>query len=130
MSEAASSMLTLPIEPSQSGLFDSVSGAQHTTPSELVQPISGTNVFTPNVATVLPETMDIDQPPTNATAETSKSDVVVGRQAGDDHALHTNHPVQQAFDIAKSIKGMYRVLDLINDQGSGGLGKYLSIFRK
>ena len=30
------------------------------------------------------------------------------------------------FDLAYSIKGMYRILDLISEQGSGGLGKYLT----
>lgn len=28
------------------------------------------------------------------------------------------------LDMAHSIKGMYRVLDLISEQGSGGLGEY------
>ena len=30
------------------------------------------------------------------------------------------------LDLAYSIKGMYRILDLISEQGSGGLGKYSS----
>ena len=28
------------------------------------------------------------------------------------------------LDLAHSIKGMYRILDLISEQGSGGLGEY------
>ena len=28
------------------------------------------------------------------------------------------------LDLAYSIKGMYRILDLISEQGSGGLGEY------
>lgn len=27
------------------------------------------------------------------------------------------------LDLSKSVKGMYRILDLISEQGSGGLGK-------
>jgi hypothetical protein len=30
------------------------------------------------------------------------------------------------MDLAYSIKGMYRILDLISEQGSGGLGEYPS----
>ena len=30
------------------------------------------------------------------------------------------------LDLASSIKGMYRILDLISEQGSGGLGKHSS----
>jgi len=29
-------------------------------------------------------------------------------------------------DLLHSVKGMYRILDLINEQGSGGLGKALA----
>ena len=86
-------------------------------------PTSGINVFTPTPVVSVPETMDVDQPPTNAAVETSKSDVAAGRQAGDHHELEANQH-QEVFDIAKSIKGMYRILDLISDQGSGGLGMY------
>ena len=30
---------------------------------------------------------------------------------------------QESNDLAESIPGLYRVLDLINEQGSGGLGE-------
>ena len=34
-------------------------------------------------------------------------------------------PLQRdGLDLAYSIKGMYRILDLISEQGSGGLGEY------
>ena len=36
-------------------------------------------------------------------------------------------PLQRGeVDLACSIKGMYRVLDLTSEQGSGGLGEYTS----
>jgi hypothetical protein len=35
----------------------------------------------------------------------------------EDSSLHSD-----ARDLVQSINGMYRVLDLINEQGSGGLG--------
>ena len=36
-------------------------------------------------------------------------------------------PLQRdELDLAYSIKGMYRILDLISEQGSGGLGEYPS----
>lgn len=39
----------------------------------------------------------------------------------DDHD-NDSPPHNNAGDLVQSIKGMYRVLDLISEQGSGGLG--------
>jgi hypothetical protein len=33
-------------------------------------------------------------------------------------------PQHDELDLAYSIKGMYRILDLISEQGSGGLGEF------
>lgn len=38
----------------------------------------------------------------------------------------TMPPLPPDLDLSYSIKGMYRILDLISEQGSGGLGKYIS----
>ena len=35
-------------------------------------------------------------------------------------------PQRDELDLAYSIKGMYRILDLISEQGSGGLGEFLT----
>lgn len=34
-------------------------------------------------------------------------------------------PHSDARDLVQSIDGMYRILDLINEQGSGGLGIFI-----
>jgi hypothetical protein len=34
-------------------------------------------------------------------------------------------PHNNAVDLVQSIKGMYRILDLISEQGSGGLGDFI-----
>jgi hypothetical protein len=36
--------------------------------------------------------------------------------------MEDSPPHNNASDLVQSIKGMYRVLDLISEQGSGGLG--------
>ena len=33
------------------------------------------------------------------------------------------------LDLSKAVKGMYRILDLISEQGSGGLGKTRASYR-
>jgi hypothetical protein len=38
-------------------------------------------------------------------------------------------PTGPELDIVKFIKGMYRILDLISEQGSGGLGMNLRFSR-
>ncbi|CAL1701264.1 unnamed protein product [Somion occarium] len=54
----------------------------------------------------LSEGMDIDEPSTNAMPV---------------NQTNNNQVPNGTFDIAKSIKGMYRILDLVSEQGSGGL---------
>lgn len=38
--------------------------------------------------------------------------------------VDTPHLQRDELDLAYSIRGMYRILDLISEQGSGGLGEY------
>lgn len=131
MSDVVPAHETPLVASSQNAFFDvdtsvdlSISSTQPTLRPPEQTSTTATNVFTPNGVLSSPEVMDIDQPPTNATAELPLlSDVAAGRQAGDDHELQTNQAPQEAFDIAKSIKGMYRILDLVSEQGSGGLGE-------
>lgn len=86
-------------------------------------PSDSTNVFSPKGAVTLQEAMDLGQPPANATAEVLLSSVATGQKAGDAHELQTDQISQEMFDIAKSIDGIYRILDLVTEQGSGGLGE-------
>lgn len=39
--------------------------------------------------------------------------------------VEDSSPHNDARDLAQSINGMYRVLDLINEEGSGGLGIFI-----
>jgi hypothetical protein len=46
----------------------------------------------------------------------------------EDNAWDEDEPeVERNVDIADSIRGFYRILDLINERGSGGLGVLLSL---
>jgi hypothetical protein len=57
-------------------------------------------------------------------SDDSESDDLYGSYAP--NYAHSNpKPLVPApvLDLAKSVKGMYRILDLINEQGSGGLGE-------
>ena len=80
-----------------------------------------TNVFSPDGIVSTQEAMDFDQLSTNATAGAQPSDVADGRPADDAHELPMIQ--KEVLDIAESIHGMYRILDLVSEHGSGGLGK-------
>ncbi|OJA14303.1 hypothetical protein AZE42_01562, partial [Rhizopogon vesiculosus] len=52
--------------------------------------------------------------------QSAKSDVEDDYMDVEDSPLHND-----ARDLVQSINGMYRVLDLISEQGSGGLGDFV-----
>lgn len=61
---------------------------------------------------------------TNATSTTVSDNVEVGRMNSDGSTTAVPEPsLPVSTDLVDYIPGMYRILDLVSEQGSGGLGK-------
>jgi hypothetical protein len=53
-------------------------------------------------------------------------DIPTGTALGQ-HVNDTQPPGVEAHDLMHRVTGMYRLLDLISEQGSGGAGEYLPV---
>ncbi|KAF8837464.1 hypothetical protein BDN67DRAFT_983236 [Paxillus ammoniavirescens] len=67
-------------------------------------------------------------PPADVARNHSVADLPSTAASGDQVDVDVPVPRHDELDLAYSIKGMYRILDLISEQGSGGLGKFSRIF--
>ena len=82
----------------------------------------------PTLATIVaePEAMDVDEVEIQAIPQTSSASALVLQNQSIPLEVIERSPVQPiTADLVFCIKGMYRILDLVSEQGSGGLGTWM-----